>query len=292
MSSLITVPRSLPTEPVTAPRSAQSSSLTRTDRCLVFGSFGMHSRYAGVRTPATCRKRCGVRTPRGMLVYVHLGLGAQRTIRHKELQHVSKHDLPPGDWRLRVYGRGPSSGVSTRQYPRVAERRRAVELQDNRCLYCEIPIGTAIWRRSQTVILRTNWDHFIPYAYLARNPSSNWVLACHVCNLIKSCRMFDTVQAAREAILPARAGKGYEDPRQVLLRVGLTPEENPWPENVRAKNNAMFHLAREIREGHYLTACGLEIAREDTRPIASHQRRCTSCLKKRDVPVVPPAAAT
>jgi hypothetical protein len=225
-----------------------------------------------------------------MLVYVHLGLGAQRTIRHKELQHVTNQDLPAGDWRLSVYGRGPSNGASTRSYPRLTERKRAIERQDNRCLYCEIPIGTAIWRRSQTVILRTNWDHFIPYAYLARNPSTNWVLACHVCNRIKSCRMFDSVQAAREAILPNRTSKGYEEAREVLLRIGLTPGDNPWPDNVRVKNNAMFHLAREIRDGHYTTACGIEIAREDTRPIASHQRRCTRCLLKRDIPVVPPSA--
>ncbi|MEV4861481.1 HNH endonuclease [Streptomyces ossamyceticus] len=202
---------------------------------------------------------------------------------------MSKHDLPPGDWRLRVYGRGPSSGISTRSYPRVAERRRAIDLQNNRCLYCEIPIGTAIWRRSQTVILRTNWDHFIPYSYLARNPATNWVLSCHVCNNIKSCRMFDTVQAAREVILPARLSKGYEDPREVLLREGLTVADDPWPENIRTWGHATYHLAREIREGHYLTACGEEITREQSRPISANQRRCTRCLQKRDTPVVPPA---
>ncbi|MFL1904798.1 HNH endonuclease [Streptomyces tauricus] len=203
---------------------------------------------------------------------------------------MTNHDLQPGDWRLRVYGRGPSSGVSTRSYPRVAERKRAIERQDNRCLYCEIPIGTIIWRRSQTVILRTNWDHFIPYAYLARNPSTNWVLACHICNKIKSCRMFATVQAAREAILPTRAGKGYEEAREVLLRIGLTAGEDPWPENIRITGHSSYHLAREIRDGHYLAACGIEIDREETGPIASHQRRCTRCLLKRDVPVVPPSA--
>lgn len=203
---------------------------------------------------------------------------------------MTARPLPPGDWRLRVYGRGPANGVTTRSYPRVAERTRAIELQDNRCLYCEIPIGTAIWRRSQTVILRTNWDHFIPYAYLARNPSTNWVLACHVCNRIKSCRMFDSVQQAREAILPTRAGKGYETPKDVFLRLGLTIREDPWPDSIRLRNHAVYHSARLIREGVYLTACGLEAEIDETRPIAAHQRRCTRCLTQRDIPVVPPAA--
>ncbi|MFI9598880.1 HNH endonuclease [Streptomyces sp. NPDC052043] len=199
-------------------------------------------------------------------------------------------ELPPGDWRLRVYGaRGPSSGVTTRQYPRVAERRRAIELQNNRCLYCELPIGTAIWRHSRTVFLRTNWDHFIPYAYLARNPSSNWVLSCHVCNNIKSCRMFDTVQQAREVILPIRESKGYESPKEVMLRIGLTAGEDPWPDSIRPKRHVWHHAARLIRPDFYLTACGLEVAKVDVRPIAKHQRRCARCLIQRELPVVPPS---
>jgi hypothetical protein len=178
----------------------------------------------------------------------------------------------------------------TRQHPRVAERNRAIEKQNNQCLYCEIPIGTPIWRHSKTVILRLNWDHFVPYAYLARSPRDNWVLACHVCNRIKSCRMFDTVQAAREVILPERVARGYEAPKEVLLRLGLAVSENPWPVDVRAMGHAVYHSARMVREGVYLTPCGVEVARDNIRPIASHQRRCTKCLQLRDLPVVPPAA--
>lgn len=199
-------------------------------------------------------------------------------------------ELPPGDWRLRVYGRAPANGVTTRERPRVAERNRAIERQNNRCLYCEIPIGTPIWRRSKTVILRLNWDHFVPYAYLARSPRDNWVMACHVCNGLKSCRMFDTVQAAREAILPERIARGYEAPQEVLLRLGLAATENPWPVDIRPVSHALYHSARLVREDAYLTACGLEVARDAVRPIASHQRRCTRCIQLRDVPVVPPAA--
>lgn len=202
---------------------------------------------------------------------------------------MSNRDLPESDWRRTVYGRSTISGISVRRAPRVAERAHILETQGNRCLYCELPIGTTIWRKAQTVTLRTNWDHFVPYAYLARNPHTNWVLACHVCNGIKSCRMFDSVQAARAVILPTREAKGYEDPKTVLLRLGLTPEEDPWPEKFRPKGSAYYHAARLITPGLYLTACSLELDAATGREIQSHQIQCSKCTVRRDVPVVPPS---
>lgn len=287
-SSLITVPRSLPANAVAAPKSLQSSSLIRTERCLVFGAEGMGSRYGRVRTPATARSSCGVRTPADR-VYVHLGLGAQRTIQRKGLRRVTNRELPENDWRRTVYGRSVISGTSTRKAPRLADRIRVQQAQGNRCLYCELPIATQIWRRSGTVILRTNWDHFVPYSYLARNPGMNWVLACHVCNGIKSCRMFDSIQAARAAILPVREAKGYEDPKDVLLRFGLAPAENPWPDRVRIKGGARYHVARLITAEVYLTACGIELPVADSRDIARHQGMRRPCAMRRDIPVVPPS---
>lgn len=133
---------------------------------------------------------------------------------------MTAKELPAGDWRLKVYGHRVS-GQDQRRGPRRAEREQALRRQGNRCLYCEIPIGTQIWRGNQTVTLRAHWDHFVPYAYALRNGSSNWVLACHVCNAIKTARVFATVQDAREAILPARARKGYESPESALQRLDL-----------------------------------------------------------------------
>lgn len=203
---------------------------------------------------------------------------------------MTTEELPANDWRRAVYGRSTISGIQRRKKPQTADQQRAREIQGNRCLYCDIPIGTVIWRRSQAVTLRTNWDHFVPYAYLARNPGANWVLACHVCNAIKSCRMFETVHAARAVILPIRITKGYEEPKEVLLRIGLTFEEEPWPERVRAKRSASYHAARLIRQGLYLTACGLEIPTDQTSEIHIHQRQCAKCTVRRDVPVVPPGS--
>lgn len=112
-------------------------------------------------------------------------------------------------WQIRVYGRGAGGGAQ-RQAPPATTRRRLRAAQLGRCLYCELPIGTRVKRDGKTVALTAQWDHFVPYSYLAQNPEANWVLACQVCNRIKNDRMFKTVEEARAVILKARTAKGYE----------------------------------------------------------------------------------
>lgn len=120
-------------------------------------------------------------------------------------------------WRIQVYGRG-SGGTAKRQGPQAATRKRIRAAQLGRCLYCELPIGTRVKRNGKTVALTAQWDHFVPYSYLAQNPDANWVLACQVCNNIKNDRMFKTVDEARAVILQARDGKGYEPVAETLAK--------------------------------------------------------------------------
>lgn len=134
---------------------------------------------------------------------------------------MTTDELAADDWRRAVYGRSRISGIGTRRRPHQADRERVIERQGYACLYCEIPISTVIRRRGRELILRANWDHFVPYSYSQRNPSANWVLACHVCNNIKTSRMFADVEAARRVILPERIAKGYESPEEVFYRSGL-----------------------------------------------------------------------
>ena len=189
-------------------------------------------------------------------------------------------ELPPGDWRLRVYGRGPANGTDRRRQPRVAERARIVAQQGNRCLYCELPIGTIVERRGKDVVLRLNWDHFIPYAYVARNPRDNWVLACHVCNGIKRGRIFKSVQEVRDTVLPERLRKGYEDPLDVLRRIGGLPRLNPFPDRLRAASGDVVHFARTSKPGFWETACGQEKAAAAWRTPGgvSTARSCERCV--------------
>ncbi|MFF8784748.1 HNH endonuclease [Streptomyces sp. NPDC015125] len=130
-------------------------------------------------------------------------------------------ELPASDWRRAVYGRSQVGGIGIRRKPRAADRERIITQQGYKCLYCEIPISTKIFRGNREIMLLANWDHFIPYAYSQRNPSNNWVLACHVCNGLKLARMFDDVEAARRAILPERIARRYESPESVFHRLGL-----------------------------------------------------------------------
>jgi hypothetical protein len=112
-------------------------------------------------------------------------------------------------WQIRVYGRGAGGGV-TRRRPSSEAVKRIRKIQMGRCLYCELTIGSRVKRNGKTVALTAQWDHFVPYSYLAQNPEANWVLACQVCNGIKSDRIFKTVEEARLVILQARDAKGYE----------------------------------------------------------------------------------
>lgn len=117
-------------------------------------------------------------------------------------------------------------GNETRRRPRIADRRRVFDAQGDVCLYCELPIGTEILRTKRTsnvVTLRRAWDHFIPHAYIARNPGANWVIACHICNEIKKAGVFATVEEARAVILPLRERRGYEPVWSVVRRLNLGP---------------------------------------------------------------------
>lgn len=139
---------------------------------------------------------------------------------------MTAKELPVGDWRRAVYGRSQIGGIGIRRRPRAVDRERIIAQQGYVCLYCEIPISTKIWRKTREVILCAAWDHFIPYAYSQQNPGHNWILACHVCNGIKTARMFNDVESARRAILPGRIAKGYECPDDVFHRLGLARDQD------------------------------------------------------------------
>lgn len=129
-------------------------------------------------------------------------------------------ELPPGDWRRAVYGR-PIVGSERKRRPRVADKQRLLAAQGDTCLYCQLPIGAAVLRGDELVTLQRNFDHFVPYAFVSRNPGANFVIACHVCNGIKTALIFTTVEEARAYILPRREAKGYEPAWSAARRINL-----------------------------------------------------------------------
>lgn len=150
--------------------------------------------------------------------HIHLG---------DSLLEVDESAIP--EWRLKIYGR-PITGSGRRRTPTNAQREIITANQKNRCLYCDLRIGTVVWRGIYNVRLQVNWDHFVPYSYGRTNASSNWVLACHICNGIKGCRMFETVVEAQEYIRARWAKKGYTAPTAAELAETTDADGSAAPE--------------------------------------------------------------
>lgn len=92
---------------------------------------------------------------------------------------------------------------------------------ENRCAYCRLPFGLFVWKqgigawtRGQgherryykpnhgAIALRLEWEHFVPFAYSGSSADSVFLPACHLCNMIKSDKVFRTIEGAREYIEP------------------------------------------------------------------------------------------
>ena len=110
---------------------------------------------------------------------------------------------------LKIYGR-PIGGADKRRTPTPTMRRKVLVRQHDRCMYCDNPFGWIVSRKGRPVMLKLNWDHFVPYSFLGANPGDNWVAACHVCNNIKGPKMFDTIREAQQYIRARWGEKGYD----------------------------------------------------------------------------------
>lgn len=126
-------------------------------------------------------------------------------------------NYPPAEiidtaWEPKVYH--SSEVYIPRRKPRSLTRKRILNKQGNRCLYCRQRFGAEFIRtiNGQKVkgVVILHWDHFIPYSYAEANPEDNWVASCASCNRIKHSKMFATLEEATLHIMRARKNKGYE----------------------------------------------------------------------------------
>ena len=97
-----------------------------------------------------------------------------------------------------------------RRGPNAEEQRIILELQGNRCLYCEQTFGTPVMKRNRLIYLKVNWDHFVPFSYSQNNYGYNFVAACQICNGIKSSHMFKTLEEARIYVRTIRDARVQE----------------------------------------------------------------------------------
>ena len=103
-----------------------------------------------------------------------------------------------------------SGSPQGRKTPPAAEKRRILEEQENKCFYCDVEFDSLRWRNGRAIRIKLHWDHKLPYAYSQNNHTSNFVAACHVCNGIKSDKVFQTVEEAQIYLQDKRKAKGYD----------------------------------------------------------------------------------
>jgi len=97
-----------------------------------------------------------------------------------------------------------------RRLPSKSDRDRILIEQEGRCFYCGSLLGETRLRKGKPVTLKINWDHRVPYAFTQNNRTENFVAACHVCNIIKSDKVFRDADEARVFIALRRKNKGYD----------------------------------------------------------------------------------
>lgn len=110
-----------------------------------------------------------------------------------------------------THARRMSQPEQRRRKPGHREREAILRGQDYRCLYCDRRFGDWVKRDEKFVRLRIHWDHLDPYCRGMDNRASNFVAACNVCNLLKSGKIFSSVEAVREYVAPIWEAKGYTD---------------------------------------------------------------------------------
>lgn len=105
-----------------------------------------------------------------------------------------------------------------RRRPSKKAVNKMLEIQDNKCFYCDIPFGTSYKHPRLDKYMETKvcYDHLVPFAYSQDNQDINFVCACGTCNGIKSDLIFQTVEEARDYVKYRRKKKGYTDEIYIL----------------------------------------------------------------------------
>lgn len=110
-----------------------------------------------------------------------------------------------------------------RRGPSSLWRKKILSSQGDRCFYCYRWFGKLVYRKGKPQRLRCHWDHVSPYAYRLDNRDQNFVAACHVCNLLKSAKIFNDPDQARSYLYEAWERKGYSD-QMPDVRFEIRPE--------------------------------------------------------------------
>lgn len=105
-----------------------------------------------------------------------------------------------------------------RRKPSPHERSMILAHQDYRCFYCGHSLSAIYTQGVKTFRAKIHWDHQLPFAFSQDNRVDNFVASCNVCNLLKSSKIFETVEDARVYLVHRQGKKGIswiDDPPQM-----------------------------------------------------------------------------
>lgn len=95
-------------------------------------------------------------------------------------------------------------GTQKRKRPSSRRKSELLEIQKGRCFYCGSKLQEFVVQNGKTVFLDVHWDHLLAFSYSFNNHDCNFVATCGTCNLLKSSKVFDTVQEALNYVLKKR----------------------------------------------------------------------------------------
>lgn len=81
--------------------------------------------------------------------------------------------------------------------------------QGYKCFYCGRSFGTYILKKGIPLRLLIHCDHQIPFSYLQDNNPLNFILACQICNSLKSDLYFESMDEAKNYLNNRWNQKGY-----------------------------------------------------------------------------------
>lgn len=96
--------------------------------------------------------------------------------------------------------------------------------QGYKCFWCNREFDSLIVKDGKETILRIHYDHIIPFSYLQGNPRNNWCASCHVCNSMKSNKMFKTEKEIRSYL--NKKWKKYLNNKRIIIPAGFDIDSN------------------------------------------------------------------
>jgi hypothetical protein len=109
--------------------------------------------------------------------------------------------------------------TSKRRSLSVGQREDILERQSFSCFYCCHYFDIVVKRKGKTFALRPHFDHVVPFVYCGDSNEKNLVATCHLCNLWKSDRVFNSLEEI-QAYLKEKWEREVVVTDEVSVRIG------------------------------------------------------------------------